>query len=463
MRKPKIGLLCMYVKLYDDTAAWLRPDVEKFKSIIEERLEGLGVEVARHEICRLEAEFAEAVEDFEAQEVDALVTVHLAYSPSLESEKILKQTRLPILVLDTTPDNSFSGVTGAGRIMQNHGIHGVQDMCSLLHRNCVPYQVFAGHYEKSDVLEQVARAARGTMMAAEMRKSRVGRVGEPFAGMGDFRLPDELLEETLGICIVDYDFAEAPGLLAGVSEEEIRREWESDCAAFECRDLSYEVYAESARVDLAVRAWVQKQQLGAFTVNFMATDHNPALPRMPFVQACKAMASGTGYAGEGDVLTAAFVAALMKGFPDTTFAEMFCPDWEGNTIFLSHMGEFNVRLSADKPLLTELDFPYTSAGNPAALYGCMREGRAVFVNLNPLAEGRYALIAAAGTMVEMEETAEEFQKTVRGWFRPECSVGGFLASYSRAGGGHHGAVVYDGDMRSLEVLAWAMGWEFHVI
>ncbi len=56
MRKPKIGLLCMYVKLYDDTAAWLRPDVEKFKSIIEERLEGLGVEVARHEICRLEAE-----------------------------------------------------------------------------------------------------------------------------------------------------------------------------------------------------------------------------------------------------------------------------------------------------------------------------------------------------------------------------------------------------------------------
>ena len=40
----------------------------------------------------------------------------------------------------------------------------------------------------------------------------------------------------------------------------------------------------------------------------------------------------------------------------------------------------------------------------------MREGRAVFVNLNPLAEGRYALIAAAGTIVEMEETAEEFQK-----------------------------------------------------
>ena len=89
-------------------------------------------------------------------------------------------------MLDTTPDNSFSGVTGAGRIMQNHGIHGCRICAAFCTETVFPTKFLRGHYEKSDVLEQVARAARGTMMAAEMRKSRVGRVGEPFCRDGRF-------------------------------------------------------------------------------------------------------------------------------------------------------------------------------------------------------------------------------------------------------------------------------------
>lgn len=460
MRQPKAGLLCLYVKLYDDTQAWLRKDVEWFQEQIASELEKTGLELIRHDICRQEKEFQSAISKFEEQGADAVITLHLAYSPSLESEQILKNTRLPILVLDTTPDYSFDGMSGAGRIMQNHGIHGVQDMCSLLRRNHVPYEVFAGHYLESDVIRNAAQAAKGAMMAARMKQCRVGRIGEPFTGMGDFRLPDEVLQESTGISIIDYDFNESLKLLGSITEAEIKEEWDNDCRRFDCRDLTYDVYAESARVNLAVRKWIGNNKLDAFTVNFMATDENPALPRMPFMETCKAMENGIGYAGEGDVLTASFTAALMNGYEETTFAEMFCPDWKGNTVFLSHMGEYNLRVCAGKPLLTELDFPYTSAGNPAALYGCMKEGRAAFVNLNPLSEGRFVLIMAAGTMVEMTETAPEFEKTVRGWFRPDIPVAEFLSAYSKAGGGHHGAIVYHAGETALRMMAEVMGWDF---
>lgn len=463
MRRPKAGLLCLYVKLYDDTQAWLRKDVEWFQEQIAQKLEQAGLELFRHDICRQEEEFQSAIAEFEEQGADAVITLHLAYSPSLESERVLKNTSLPILVLDTTPDYSFDGITGAGRIMQNHGIHGVQDMCSLLRRNNVAYEVFAGHYLESDVIKNVSEAAKGAMMAARMKQCRVGRVGEPFTGMGDFCLPDEVLQEKTGISIFDYDFNESVDLLESITEADIKAEWEMDCERFVCRDLTFDVYAESARVNLAMRKWIGKNNLDAFTVNFMATDENPALPRMPFMETCKAMEAGIGYAGEGDVLTASFTAALMKGFEETTFAEMFCPDWKGNTVFLSHMGEYNLRIGAGKPLLTELDFPYTSAGNPAALYGCMKEGRAAFVNLNPLSEGRFVLIMATGNMVEMTETSPDFEKTVRGWFRPDVPVSEFLSRYSKAGGGHHGAIVYYAGETALRMMAEVMGWEFCLI
>jgi hypothetical protein len=33
------------------------------------------------------------------------------------------------------------------------------------------------------------------------------------------------------------------------------------------------------------------------------------------------------------------------------FHRMLCPDWEGNAIFLTHMGEMNIRLTAKTPEL----------------------------------------------------------------------------------------------------------------
>lgn len=455
-------MLALYLKLYDDTQAWVRGDVEAFKLAIEEKL-GERMDVIRQPICRLEAEVREAVEAFREEKADAIVTVHLAYSPSLESYRALAEAGMPLLVLDTTPDESFSPVTGVGRVMQNHGIHGVQDLCSLLRRSGAPYQIFAGHYLQSDVLERVRQAAVGAMMASRMRNSRVGRVGEPFVGMGDFHLERRELED-LGVTVIPFDRQEGVRRLEQVSESEIDREWELDNQRYLAEDLPEESYRAAARVGLAIRRWTEQERLDGITVNFLATDHNPALPVMPFLELCKGMERGIGYAGEGDAMNAAFVASLMKGFPKTTFSEMFCPDWEGGAVFCSHMGEFNP-LVADAPLiLAGMEFPYTSAGDACALFGRFSGGeRVAFLNLNPLGKDRFVLIAAPGSMRGVTEEAPEMRHTVRGWFAPGVPLARFLEEYSRLGGGHHGAIVYDPDFGALESFAHCMRWEFAVI
>ena len=77
--------------------------MDSFHKGIAEALKKKGMEVLTTTLCRTRPEFKAAIDSFEKAGVDALVTLHLAYSPSLESAEYLAATPLPLIVLDTTP------------------------------------------------------------------------------------------------------------------------------------------------------------------------------------------------------------------------------------------------------------------------------------------------------------------------------------------------------------------------
>lgn len=115
--------------------------------------------------------------------------------------------------------------------MLNHGIHGVQDMCNRLLRHDKRFVICAGHMEHSDVVDRVAEAARAAMIATALKRTRVGTVGEPFVGMGDFQIPEEELKRDLGIEVVHYDFAEGERRISQVTQAQINKEYLRDCRA----------------------------------------------------------------------------------------------------------------------------------------------------------------------------------------------------------------------------------------
>lgn len=453
MRNPKIGLLPLYVELYDLTTPEVRPDIDAAHAYASKCLSRRGMEVVDVPVCRLAGEFETAIAQFESADVDAIVTLHLAYSPSLESEKALANVKLPLIILDTTPSYTYDQNTDPDQLMLNHGIHGVQDMCNLLIRNGQVFRVCAGHLDHSDVLNQVYAACKAAMVAHELKKARVGLVGEPFAGMGDFRVPYGELKRELGICVVPYDFEKGAERIAAVTRKEIDEEYAADLERFEIDPkLSREVYDRTAKTSLAIRRWAEEEKLSAYTINFLETEgSNPGLPVMPFTECCTAMVNGVGYAGEGDVLTAGLVGALLSAFPETTFTEMFCPDWEHGTVFLSHMGEFNYGIAEGKPLLKEKPFPFTSAENPTVAYRTMKGGRAVLLNLAPFGEGRYTLTLAPGEMLKIHGE-NRMADAVNGWFKPDVPLERFLEQYSQNGATHHSALIYGNVLEQLLFL-----------
>lgn len=458
MKKIKVGYLPLYIKLYDDSGSDRTVVVNHMNKLIA-ALEQAGLEVVQaDEVCRIKEEFDRAAAKFNAAGVDAVITQHLAYSPSLESIEALLRLEAPIVVLDTTVDYALMSVADRyNGIMPNHGIHGVQDMCCMLKKNHKPYYLCVGHIQDGKVIDETVGMCRAAAASRFYKTARVGSVGGSFTGMGDFLISDEDYRRDIGAEVVYMSTEEAVKYEAAVTEAEIDAEIASDKAKYQS-EITWEAeYRAATRSGLAVRKWMADKDLNCCTVNFLTLD-KVQLGKMPFPECCKMMERGQGYAGEGDVLTAGLVGALSSVYPDTTFTEMFCPDWEKDLILLSHMGESNPNLAQWKPLLADAAFNYNSCGNTVSMYNCLKPGKVVYVNLAPM-DGHYHLIIFEGEMLDAGLENGAYRHSTQGWLKPCCKLPEFLKKYSMAGGTHHSAMVYGANIEEIRAFGEMMGFE----
>jgi L-arabinose isomerase len=462
MTLPKAGLLGLYLRLYDEVQPEIRSRMDGFYREVAAALEHEGLTVMTHQLCREQGEFDEAVNEFERAQVDAVITLHLAYSPSLEAAPALTRTDLPVIVLDTTPTFSFGPDQSPQEILFNHGIHGVQDLCNLLVRKGKRFCIEVGHWRESDVLSRVAERARAARAADRLRRSRVGLIGEPFRGMGDFAVPPRRLRRDIGIHVVHFDSRSLPQYMAEVSGRDVEREREENARLFDGTGVDAAAYTRTLRTCLGVRRWIDAERLDAFSFNFQHVNQATGFETVPFLLATKLMGDGVGYAGEGDVLTAGMVAALLELSQDVSFTEMFCPDWKNEAVFVSHMGEMSYRVIDETARLVEMPYRFGDAANPVVAVGRFRAGPAHVVNLAPVADGEYRLLIAPVQMLQVQGS-DSMSNSVHGWFRPEISVSDFLARYSYLGGTHHVAVIYNAPLSLLQSFGAVMGFQVETI
>lgn len=445
----KIGLLPLYIALYDKNTPHYRARLEAFYEEIVKEFTKRGVTVEKTGFCRLKPEFEQAVAAFEQKKVDAIVTLHMAYSPSLESIDALAETELPIIVLDTTETLEFTNLQNPAEVGYCHGIHGVMDMCSMLKRYGKAYAIAAGHYLESDCIDQVCGYVRAAMAATALRHAYVGVVGDSFEGMGDFDVPGEELKDRFGITVETMDAVLLGKLRQEIGEERLAAELAENETRFDFHENVVDgEYVESVAAGLTLRECIVQKGYTAFSVNFLEVGARSGLSSMPFIEICKTMERGIGYAGEGDALTAAFTGAFLTAYPETNFVEIFCPDWKNNMLYLSHMGELNYRIADSRPVVTRLGVNHTQGEFPYAAYARMKGGKGVYVNVSR-DKNDYQLLLASAEMLSFDE--DNFPRNMRGWMRPDnFTTAEFLKWLSKNGATHHSSFVYGATVGELE-------------
>lgn len=460
--RPRIGYIGLTLELYRECTPDLIEDLDGFSREVAARLGGFGEVFAAHALSR-RADVEGALAEFAAEDVDVLVLVLLSYSPSLITVPGLLKTNTPILIWNTQRIHAITSDFCSQDVSANHGMHGVQDLCSVLRRHGRPFHLVTGHYRSPEALAQIGTIISGVAAAHSLDGGRVGILGHTFDGMGDLGVePSELLART-GVEIRHLSPAVLADYIAHVSEARVSQALERDRDEFVIEPaVTEEDHRRSLRVELGLRAMADEEDLSAVCPLFMAAVDHPGIETLPFLAISKMLAEGYGYGGEGDPTSAVAVMLMRALTDDTNFTEMFTIDFAGDAIFMNHMAETNHRLAHPDipPRLVLNDAPFLPGKPSVCVFSVQRPGEITLLNLVSGPGGRLRMIGARGEVEDWGPVSDVRSPHFK--MRPRCSgsVCDFLNRYSNEGGSHHLALGYGDHLAALRVAAHTMGVEW---
>lgn len=455
----KVGFLALFFDLYLSGGDSLFNSSRQFGDHVAELLRE-DAEVVYPGVCINRQAIESAVSLFEAEKVDLIIITHLTYAPSMYAVPSLRTTQLPVLLYHTQKLKKITSAIVPWDLEENHGVHGMQDLASVLRRIGRPYFVVAGEDQaaRKELHEWIA-AAR---LRRALSESSVGIIGHPMENMGDFGVDETNFESQIGVHVKHLSMKSLADEAQKAPADEIEAQMAFDRRHFICMEsVTLDRHESAARLEWALRATIEREKLLGFASHFLTIIQEGLLDTLPFLAASKLLGEGYGFGGEGDVTSAVAVGILNHMAGEANFTEIFSVDYEGGAIFMSHMGEGNWRLAReDAPILMRSD-PFDIGDlkvDPVSLVFSLRPGPATLLNITTGANGRIQWIVAEGEVVDSPPFPNLTQ--VHNRFVPQLLVADFLIQYSEQGGSHHLAMAYGNWKSALWKLARIMNVQF---
>ncbi len=462
--KPRVGILGLTLEFYarflpglcEDREAWVR-------RVILPALEPVAEISFTRAACRRE-EIDEVVADYEAAGLDAILVICLTYSPSQLALPALKRTRLPILLWNTQELFGINDQYDGQAMLENHGVHGTQDLANVLLRSGVRFRYVTSHVQDPQGISPLAEFFHAAAVAGGLRNMGLGLLGYPFPGMGDFALDTTKLAATLGCCWTQLPLGEyirladeSPQIEVDALKARYREEFDV------MPEVNDEDLEATVRAECSLRQMLEQRRLDAFSYQFLAFGEDDRVATVPFVAACRMMADGIGFGGEGDLIAATGTWLLNRLRGPATFSEIFSVDFQGNSLLMSHMGEANTAMARrdHKTRMVVNSKPIVPVrSRQLGLAMSLQPGPATLAALTLGPHGRWRLIAGRmriedfGPLQNMQ--APHFK------LAPEnADVRDWLTAYATAGGPHHNAVCFGDARGQIRAVAELIDADYH--
>ena len=460
VRKPRIGILGIMQDLYDDMIPGIARRQEGYAAELADSLAGVG-EFIPGKVVKYREDAERVMREFENSELDGALVIMLTYGPAMRIARLLAETRLPICLANIQPEPAVTPAWDMADMTYNQGVHGAQDTANAMVRAGRRFAVLTDDWRSETFRADVGRWARAAAAVTAWRSLKVALVGYAMNDMGDIRVDESALIRSLGPQIR----AVAPGdlyrgMLAATDAQV------ADVIAFENDRfeidpaLSAAERADHARMQVAIKAILDRDGYGAYTAHFDAIGEDGRFARLPLAAASTLMAEGYGYAAEGDVLTACLVFAGHILIGDAHFTEMYAMDFPSDSVLMSHMGEGNWKIARkDRPVrLIKRPLGIGRLGDPPTFLFQYQPGPATLATLVSLEGERFRLVVAEGENLDSQELPA--LEMPYGQFRPASGLRRCLNGWLAAGGPHHEVMNLGHHAASWRVFCQLAGVEF---
>lgn len=458
--KPKVIFVAVSLELYRENGGRFCPDYEQSYRLWKEKLSTLA-DVAASGVAYSIEEFKAILAQVPASEVDALVVSPLSYTLSRTLWEAAKDYDAPICIWSTQTMQVVSPDYVPDDLSRNHTVQGSQDITNVLFRRKRFFQIVTGHYADPIKLGELQRCLESYRAYRLGRTVRTFSLGGKFDGMDDFLFDPELVKGKLGWTFDSLPIDEYVRCWHEADAAEVDELTRRDFETCEIRpELEMDAHRNAVRSYLALRSLAKQYSFDAFTFNFQVFSKLPLPGQIPFYGINRMMEAGFGYAGEGDALRAALMAAMAKLATPANFTEIYTVDFVAQRMLMTHMQECNPACARkDRPIqLRTMPFLHmTGATTYSGMYYNLEPGIATLLTLTENGEGGLRYIVFKG---EIEDAPPLKNYNRAHWILQVKDAATLLDDYSLEGGTHH-IIALPGDRcKQLKTLAALQGVEY---
>ena len=407
-------------------------------------------------VVKTNSEFTELVLDANRDETCAGVIVWChTFSPSkmwinglthLQKPYCHVHTQFNRNIPNEEIDMDFMNLNQAAHADREHGF--------IAARLRMARKVIVGYWKDQPLREKLGdwmRVAYGYKVSQNLRVMRFGdNMREVAVTEGD-KVEAQI---KLGWQVNTWAVGDLALEIAAVTQDEEDKMFESYKAKYDIKSDNVDAIRYQAREEVAMRKFFMREQIGAFSNNFQDLH---GMKQLPGLATQNLMASGYGYAGEGDRKIAA-LTHIMKQMGDgkdggTSFIEDYTYDLEvGNELALgSHMLEVCPSISADKPRIEVHPLGIGDREDPARLVFEGKAGSAILASIVDMG-GRFRLIIQDVDVVKPILDMPNLP-VARVMWKPAPDLYTGCECWILAGGAHHSVISYQ--VSAQQMIDWA--------
>lgn len=459
IRKPQVAYIGLSLELYLGTAGkslntW-RNAFDSWSAVLAQL-----ADVKCRKLCFTDAEISEIGSEIKQYQLDAVVISAVSYTPSMLVVPLLKSLDIPVIIWNTQDAAVIKDDYAPIDLTDNHTVQGIQDITNVLFRSGIKYSIVSGHWRDGETLCRLAGELAVARAVQEAKNIRVLSLGGFFAGMGDFEFDPEAMKNLWGPQFIEISKEIFLDEVKNISADDVECQRQKDMLFFDIHpSLAAETHRDAIRRKLAIANLLKKHRGNAFTMNFTNL-LSPDFGQLPFYAINTLMAEGIGYAGEGDILRAAFMRQLFELSGNANFSEIYTVDFKRDLFFMSHMQECNIAVARKDRKIILKQMPFWVPGMPdyPGMFFTAEPGEYTLACITPDTAGKFRMMAFSGAVDDLP-VLETYDRAY--WlFHPRKKVTELLDNYSLAGGAHHLSAVSGNLVAQLQLLAEKLNFDF---
>jgi L-arabinose isomerase len=404
-----------------------------------------------------------------AENCAGIITWMHTFSPSKMWIQGLSVNTKPILHLHTQFNRDIPWESIDMDFMNlNQAAHGDREHGYIYARMGLPRKVVAGHWQESGVRRRIGVWMRAAAAAGDGKTAVVLRLGDNMREVAVTEGDKVEAQIKFGWQVNTWGIGDLAAVYAGVRDGEAEKllgEYEGNyefSAEVKSPGPARQAALEQAKIEIALKAMLEREGAGAFTTTFQDLH---GLPQLPGLASQRLMEQGYGFGAEGDwkqsmlVRAAKVMASGLAG--GVSFMEDYTYHFEpGKEAALgAHMLEVCPTIAGKKPRLEVHPLGIGGKAPPARLVFDAAAGQAVLATLVDLGD-RMRMVVNDVETIEIEQAMPHLP-VARALWKPYPNLRDAAESWILCGGAHHS--VYTTALTAEYFRDWAEMMEIEFV